>query len=84
MVDSTELETAAEVMDALGGNAAVADLTGSRATAVSNWRSFGKFPAKFYVLMTDELRRRGLRAPALLWGMTEPPAHSAVSAEARR
>lgn len=72
-----ELQTAGEVMDALGGNAGVAELTGSTSKAVSNWRSFGRFPAKFYLVMTAALAGKGMRAPAALWGMSEPVSEAA-------
>ena len=39
--------TATDIIDALGGNAAVARLTSSAtAKAVSNWRAFDKFPCR--------------------------------------
>jgi hypothetical protein len=71
MVDSV-LQTAGDVLDALGGNAAVEELTGCKPSRVCNWRSFGKFPPKFYLLMTAALAKKKKRAPASLWGMTEP------------
>lgn len=67
-----ELATTSEVMDALGGNAAVAELTGSTLKAVWNWRGFETFPSNTYVAMTDALRARGKTAPASLWGMKMP------------
>jgi len=77
MGSSGELRTADEVMDALGGNAGVAELTGSTRKAVSNWRSFNGFPAKFYLVMTAALAGKGKRAPAALWGMSEPVSEAA-------
>lgn len=64
-----ELATASEVMDALGGNVGVAALTGNTPGAVWNWRSFGRFPSKFYLVMTEALAEKGYQAPASLWGM---------------
>jgi hypothetical protein len=66
-----KLNTTAEVMDALGGNAAVADLTNSTYKAAANWRAFETFPARHFVVMTKALEDRGLTAPVSLWGMTE-------------
>jgi hypothetical protein len=71
MDESAPLKTANEVMDALGGNEGVMELTGRKQTAVLNWRASGKFPAKFHLLMTQALAHRGLRAPASLWGVPE-------------
>mgnify|MGYP003439481101 FL=1 len=68
----SELTTTSEVMDALGGNGAVAELTGSSIKAVWNWRGFETFPSNTYVAMTIALRAAGKTAPASLWGMKLP------------
>lgn len=67
-----ELKTTSEVMDALGGNIAVAELTSSSTKAVWNWRGFETFPSKTYVAMIGALEARGKTAPATLWGMKMP------------
>jgi len=66
------LKTVSEVIDRLGGNIEVADLTSRSSNAVSNWRGFGKFPANTYFVIRDELRRRDYTAPESLWAMQEP------------
>jgi hypothetical protein len=63
------LSTTTEVMDALGGNLAVAELTGSNNKAVWNWRKSNVFPSNTYVALTDALSAKGKAAPASLWGM---------------
>lgn len=67
-----ELCTTVEVLDELGGNGPVAELTASTTKAVSNWRSFETFPSNTYVAMIEALRARGKTAPASLWGMKMP------------
>lgn len=67
-----DLATVDEVFDALGGIDAVADLTSSKPKAVLNWKYFKHFPSRTYLAMTAELKKRGKRAPATLWKMTEP------------
>jgi hypothetical protein len=67
-----ELGTTAEVIDALGGNQPVADLTSSTNKAVSNWRGFSTFPSNTYVAITEALRASGKTAPPSLWGMKTP------------
>lgn len=62
--------TTTGIIAALGGVPAVAALTGSKPTAVSNWQAFPHFPARFYKLMLDALHERGLHAPASLWGQS--------------
>lgn len=57
-----------EIIDALGGTAAVCLLTGASPGSVSNWRRFGKFPAGKFVRMRDALRAKGIDAPPSLWG----------------
>jgi secreted protein with Ig-like and vWFA domain len=69
-----ELRTTREVVDALGGIQAVADLTGRNYDAASNWPRFKTFPADTYLVMTRALTEQGKTAPASLWRM--------VSAEA--
>lgn len=65
------LETTDAVIDELGGNRAVGELTSSNAKAVSNWRG-AKFPAWTYLLINEALRRTGKTAPDTLWAMTPP------------
>jgi hypothetical protein len=67
----TTLDSLSAVIRALGGPTAVARLTRTKLSAVSNWQKFGRFPAKTYVVMTAALQRRRKSAPAALWGMTE-------------
>jgi len=67
-----QLTTTSEVLDALGGNAAVAELTSSTGKAVWNWRGFETFPSNTYVAMIEALRAKGKTAPASLWGMKMP------------
>lgn len=74
-----ELSTTSEVMDALGGNTPVAQLTGSKPTAVSNWRKSETFPSKTYLAMTDALFAKGKTAPASLWGMKQPSEHESAT-----
>lgn len=64
-----ELTSTAEIIDVLGGVAAVAKLTDTTYKAAHNWKSFDRFPPRTYVAITDALRERGLSAPASLWGM---------------
>lgn len=64
-----ELSTTTEVMDELGGNVAVAELTGSNPKAVWNWRASQTFPSNTYVAMTEALLAKGKTAPASLWSM---------------
>lgn len=75
------LDTTSSVMDALGGNRAVSELTGRSATAVSNWRASENFPSNTYLCMTDALRASGFVAPASLWRMTEPACARCDTAE---
>lgn len=63
------LLSTSDVMDALGGNLAVADITGSKPKAVSNWRKANTFPSRTYLALTGALLAKGKTAPAALWGM---------------
>jgi DNA-binding transcriptional regulator YdaS (Cro superfamily) len=52
------ITTVNEVIDALGGNAALASLTGVGPSAVTNWRERGIAPDKF-LIVRDALRALG-------------------------
>lgn len=67
----SELTTATEVIETLGGNPAVADITKRTPKAVSNWRSFNAFPPDTFLALTGALSERGHTAPASLWRMVE-------------
>jgi hypothetical protein len=58
------------VIEALGGNVPVAEITESKPNAVSNWRNFETFPSRTYVALIAALHADGKTAPASLWGMT--------------
>lgn len=67
----TILITANEVMAALGGTKAVANLTGRKYSAAQNWRD-SQFPANTYFVMSGALAAQGKTAPPSLWGMKIP------------
>ena len=71
-MDLENLETTSQVIDALGGNGPVAELTASKPNAVSNWRGFETFPPNTYVVMTKALAAIGKTAPTKLWRMKVP------------
>ena len=65
------LSTTREVIDALGGNRAVAEITGCTPKAVSNWRKQTRFPAHTYIAISEALRRGGLTVAPKLWPMSQ-------------
>ena len=65
----SNLPSAPLVIDALGGNQAVAELNETTGKVVSYWRSTGKFPANSYTTIKDKLKEMGLSAPDELWAM---------------
>lgn len=70
-MEAAPLTSTVDVIDALGGIQATAELTGSSYKATANWKSFATFPANTYLVMTQALAGKGLSAPASLWGMRE-------------
>lgn len=66
------LHTTSEVIDALGGYHAVAEITGRNPKAAENWRRFDSFPPNTYLAMTRALRAIGKDAPPELWRMNLP------------
>lgn len=63
-----ELTNARDIIAAMGGNQAVATLTGRTMQSVSNWKSDG-LPSKTFLIMTEVLAKRGYRASPKLWGI---------------
>jgi hypothetical protein len=61
------IKTVDEMVDALGGTAAVAALTEVGLSAVSNWRAQGFVPAKKFVTLTEALARKKLRVDQSLF-----------------
>jgi hypothetical protein len=61
------LQTTSEVIQALGGTAKVAKLTGRSMQAVSNWKDRGFFTASVYLAITDALARENMCANPALW-----------------
>jgi hypothetical protein len=67
-----ELTTTEDVMHALGGTRAVAELTGRKYTAAAHWFKFSCFPANTFLLISAALEERGYSAPPSLWGIPVP------------
>lgn len=66
-----ELNSTSSVIDALGGNAPVGEMTGRTAKAVSNWRKFSAFPSNTFVILKSALAVKGHTAPDGLWNMAQ-------------
>ncbi len=71
MVANQPLSMAADVIDALGGVSAVAELTQTSYRAAHNWKQRGQFPAKVHLVMVNALHLKGIYAAPSLWGMVE-------------
>jgi hypothetical protein len=69
-----QLKTAAQVIEACGGTAAVAKRHGYSLQAVSNWKARNKIADDTYATFQDDLKKTSCRAPRSLWGMREPAA----------
>jgi hypothetical protein len=66
------LKSATEIVDALGGNVVVAQITSTTPKAVSNWRAADKFPSNTYVVLRNALALHKIVAPTALWSMRRP------------
>lgn len=73
------LRRASTVIDALGGTAAVATLTGKSLQEISNARARNRLPPSTILVLRDELARRRCFAPASLWGALEPRSRKPVN-----
>jgi hypothetical protein len=68
----TELTTTRQVIDALGGTKAVADLLGCKMQRVTNWKRARAFPFGADEALKPELGRRGLAVSPALWTSGKP------------
>lgn len=66
-----ELETVAEVLDALGGNSAAARRLGESRQVVGNWRARGAIPAEQFLNVTSLLDEIGYAACSKIFNMKE-------------
>jgi hypothetical protein len=66
------LKTKAEVMRELGGIGGLSALTGSKPKNTENWSRADKFPARYFLVMTFALYRKGARAAPEMWGQVTP------------
>lgn len=64
-----ELQTANDVIAALGGPTAIGRLTGRSTQAAWNWTQTGRLPADTYLVVSKALELKALTAPIALWGM---------------
>lgn len=79
---TTILQTADDVIDALGGTGAVAALTGASIASVSNWRANGRLPPRTFLIVTAALTEIGATAPAALWSIDDPETKSSTLSRA--
>lgn len=70
MPDRIELESATDVIEALGGVASVAEMIQTTYRAAHNWKQRDAFPAHTYVTLRRELDARGYVADDSLWGQS--------------
>jgi hypothetical protein len=61
------LNSVRDVVKALGGSKAAAELCGVSTNAVSNWRSWNRLPAHTFPIVSRELLNRGLTAEISLF-----------------
>lgn len=60
------------MLDELGGDHAVAALTGADYKNVEGWRRAERIPSRYFLVMTYALHKKRLTAPPELWGMVTP------------
>ncbi len=84
-----QLNSTGEVIDALGGTAALAKLLSVgpdeivKMQVVTNWRSMEQFPAHTYVAIKAALKAAGHEAPDSLWRMLGVRENGRVAAQGR-
>lgn len=65
-----KVKTAAEAIEALGGDAELARRLEVSVQTVWNWRERG-LPSRYFLVLNSMLKRKGFSAPASLWGIAE-------------
>lgn len=73
-MEARRIETVEDLIAEFGGASATARALGTTPQAVVNWRARGYLPARSYLIQRDALLRRGIQAPASLWGIQEAAA----------
>ena len=63
------LTSVEQVIDAIGGNAAAADLAGVGETAVSNWKERKRIPPRLFPAFSKVLARRCLHVSPSIFGV---------------
>lgn len=58
-----------QMIDALGGTSAAADLVGIDKRVVSNWKARGRVPAGYFFALTDALGAEGKEVDPAIFGM---------------
>ncbi len=66
------LETAGDVIDAIGGTAETGRITGQALATVSNWRSRKRIPPEHFLRVSQALRALGKTVTPDVFGMSEP------------
>lgn len=79
----TILLTVREIFEALGGTAGVAHIAGVKYNCASNWKSFGRIPPQYYLVMIRALAERGYGANPEHWRMVEAPLRRVAPNEVR-
>lgn len=62
------LRSVDDIVDALGGTTAVAELVGAGLSAISNWKFRGSIPPEHFLTITEALDERNLSAAPAIFG----------------
>jgi hypothetical protein len=66
------LHSVQDVVDALGGRKAVAEIAVVTRKALHVWVDQGRFPSKMYLVLNDALAKRGFEADVSLFSFSPP------------
>jgi DNA-binding transcriptional regulator YdaS (Cro superfamily) len=70
------LKSVEAVVEALGGNAATADLAGVGISAVSNWKTRRAIPAENFLTFSRALARMGKKVDPTVFGFKDAEAEA--------
>lgn len=71
MQNGTPIRTVSELVEAFGGNKAMAEWADRGETAVCNWKDANAIPPGYHLRLWFEVHRRGLNVDLALFGLDD-------------
>lgn len=76
------LITVEAVIETLGGTFKAAEIAAVQPSAISNWKTRKRIPSDYFMLISQELDKRGAAVSPTIFGFADPPLASVSTSEA--